>query len=58
MLVNVKCSSQYNRVGEFLASIWDRRKQVLYSDGSACKAQQINPTPPECVVNGTECYND
>ena len=41
----------------FLVSIWDRRKQLLYSDGSACMTQQNNPTPPECMVNSTECYD-
>ena len=56
MLVNDECSSWYNRVGNFLVSIWDRRKQLLYTDESACMTQQINRTPLECVVNGTECY--
>ena len=28
----------------------------MYVDGSACTAQQNNPTP-EYVVNGTECYD-
>ena len=57
MLVNDECSSRYNRVGDFLVSIWDRRKQLLYTDGSACMTRQINSTPPECVVYGTECYD-
>ena len=42
---------------DFLVSIWDRRKQLLYTDGSAYMTQQIIPTPPESVVNGTECYD-
>ena len=29
----------------------------MYIDGSACMAQQNNPTRPECIVNGTECYD-
>ena len=33
------------------------RKQLLYTDGSACMTQQSNPTPPECVVSDTECYD-
>ena len=37
--------------------IWDRRKQLSYTNGSAYIAQQINPSPLECVVNGTECYD-
>ena len=56
MLVN-RCSSWYNRVGDFSVLIWDRRKQLLYIDGSACIARQNNPTPLECVVNGTEGYD-
>ena len=36
MLVNDECSSCYNRVGDFLISVCDRRKQLLYADGSAC----------------------
>ena len=57
MLVNDKCNSWCNRVNDFLVSIWDRRKQLLYTDGSACKAWQVNPTPLECMVNDTECYD-
>ena len=34
-LVNIECSSWYNRVGDFLVSIWDRKKQLLYTDRSA-----------------------
>ena len=55
MLGNDECSSWYNKVGDILVSVWDRRKQFLYVDGSACMARQNNPTPPECVVSGTEC---
>ena len=32
MLVNDDCSCWYNIVGDFLVSIWDRRKQLLYTD--------------------------
>ena len=58
MLVNNECSSWSNRVGDFLVhvSVWDRRKEILYTNGSACTAQQNNPTPG-CMVNGTECYD-
>ena len=31
--------------------------QKIYGNGSACMAQQNNPTPPECVVNAIECYD-
>ena len=33
MLVNNECSSWYNRVGDFLMSVWDRRKEILYGNG-------------------------
>ena len=39
----------------FLVSVWDRRKEILYGNGSSCGIGQTNPTP-ECEVNGTECY--
>ena len=42
---------------QFLVSIWDGRKQLLYANGSACIARQNNSTPLECVVNGIECYD-
>ena len=44
MLVNDVCSSWCNRVGDFSISIWDRREKLLYTDGSACMARQINST--------------
>ena len=56
MLGNDECSSWYNRVSDSLVSVWDTRKQLLCVNGSACTARQNNPTP-ECVVNGTECYD-
>ena len=57
MLVNDECRSWYNKVGDFLMSVWDRRKESLYGNGSSTgKVSQYNPTP-ECVVNGTECYD-
>ena len=58
ILVNDECSPWYNRVGDFLVSIWDRRKKLLYTDGSAFMTRQTNPTHLECMVNGTECYDD
>ena len=57
MLVNNDCSSWYNRVGDFFIINLDRRKQLLYIDGSACMTRQINPTPSECMINGTGCYD-
>ena len=57
MLVNDECSSSwYNRVGNFSVSVWDRRREILYGNGLACTARQNKPTP-ECVVNGSECYD-
>ena len=37
-------------------SVWDRRKEILYGNGSIGEVGQNNPTP-ECVVNGTGCYD-
>ena len=55
LLVNNECSSWYNRVGDFLVSIWEIRKQLLYTNESACMARQNNATPLKCMLNGTEC---
>ena len=55
-LVKDKCSSWYKRVGDFLVSVWDRRKEILYSNKSTYMAHQNNPTP-ECMVNDTKCYD-
>ena len=56
MLINDECSSWYNRVGDFLMSVWDRRKEILYGNGLVGEVNRNNPTP-ECEVNGTECYD-
>ena len=32
-------------VADLSVSVWDRRKQLLYVDGSACTARQNSPTP-------------
>ena len=37
MIVNNDCSSWYNGVSDFLMSVWERRKEILYGKGSACK---------------------
>ena len=55
VLVNDDCSSWYNKVGDFVMSVWDRRKEILYGNGSLGEVSQNNPTQ-ECEVNGTECY--
>ena len=55
ILINDECSSWYNRVGDFLVSVWDRRKEILYGNGSVGEVSRISPAP-ECEVNGTECY--
>ena len=55
MVINDECRSWYNRVGDFLMSVWDRRKEILYGNGSVLEVSQTSPTP-ECEVNGTECY--
>ena len=55
MFVNDECSYWYNRVEDFLLSVWDRRKEILYtcSNRSACEKNQTNPTQ-ECEVNDTD----
>ena len=55
MIVNDDCSSWYNRVGEFLISVWERRKEILYGEGSACKVSRNDPTL-ECKANGNDCH--
>ena len=55
-LANVDCSFWYNSVGDFLQSVWDRRKEILYSVGPTHRSGQSNPTLG-CEVNGTECYD-
>ena len=55
MLINDECSCWYNRVGDFLLSVWDRRKEILYGNGRVYRVSQDNSTQ-ECEVNGTECY--
>ena len=56
MLINDECSSWYNRVDDFLVSVWDRRKEIIYGTGSVVEVSQKNPTP-ECEVNDTKCYD-
>ena len=56
MLINDECSLWYNGVLNFLMSVWDRRKEILYGNGLVVKVNQNNPTP-ECEVYGTECYD-
>ena len=55
MIVNDDCSSCYNRVGDCLMSIWERRKEILYGKGLACKFSQNDPTL-ECEANGNNYY--
>ena len=43
MLVNDECSSWYSRVGDFLMSVWDRRKEILYGNGSVGEVRQSTP---------------
>ena len=45
----------YNRMGDFLLSILERRKEILCSNGSASGISETKPTP-ECKVSSTECY--
>ena len=54
-LVNNECSSWYTKLGDFVMSVWGRRKEILYDVRSVGEASQTSPTP-ECKVKGTECY--
>ena len=56
MLINDEDSSWYNEIGDFLMSVWERRKEILYGNGPPIEVSQNNPTP-ECEVNGTRCYD-
>lgn len=55
MIVNDDCNSWYNRVGDLLMLVWERRKEFLYGEGLACKASQSSPAL-ECEANGNNCY--
>ena len=55
MIVNDDCSLWYNRIDDFLMSAWERRKEILYDEGSAYKISQNDPTY-ECEANGNNCY--
>ena len=50
MIVNNDCSLWYNRVGVFLMSVWERRKEISYGEGSVYKVSQNNPTI-KCEAN-------
>ena len=58
MLINDKCSSWYNKVGDFLMLVWNMRKGILSGNcnGQAGGVSQNNFTP-ECEVNDIECYD-
>ena len=40
-----------HRVGDFLMSVWERKKEIFYGEKSACKVSQGDPTL-ECNVSG------
>ena len=54
MIVNGDCSLWYDRVGGFM-SVWKRRKEILYGEGSACKVSQNDPTL-DCEAKGSNSY--
>ena len=54
--MNEACSSWYNQVGDHLSSIWERRKILLYKNGSSHEVDQANPTIG-CEINGINCYD-
>ena len=43
ILVNDERSSWYNKVGDFLMSVWNRRKETLYGNGSIGEVGQTTP---------------
>ena len=56
MIVKDDCSSWCNRVGDFFwMPVWERRKEILYGEGSACKVSWRDPAL-ECETNGNNCY--
>ena len=46
-----------DRVGDFVMSVWNRRKEILYGNRSVGEVSHISPIL-ECAVNETECYGD
>ena len=50
MLVNDECSSGYSRVGDVVMSVWDRRKELLYGNGSVGGVSQ------SAMVVECECF--
>ena len=56
MLINDESGPCYNRVGNFLMSVWDRRKEILYGNGLVGEVNQNNLTA-EYEVNGTKCQD-
>ena len=54
MLANDKRSLWYSRLGEFLTSVCDWRKEILYVGGSVCNVRWTN-LKQDCEANGIEC---
>ena len=38
MLVKDECHSWYDRVGDFLLSVWSTRKEILFGNGGSFEA--------------------
>ena len=55
MVVNYDCSSCYDRVGEFQMSVLERRKEILYAEGSVYKISK-NDFTLKCEANDNNCY--
>ena len=55
LLVNDERSLWYSRIGDFLMSVWDQKKEISCGGGSACAVGRTNLTPV-CEANGIECY--
>ena len=50
-----RCRKMLGRNGDFLVSVWNRRREILCGNGSICEDSRNNPTP-ECKVSGNESY--
>ena len=52
MRVKDDCNLWYNRIGDFFMSVRERRQEILFGKGLACKVSQNNLTL-ECDANAT-----
>ena len=48
---------RYTGVGTFLMSVWNKRKEILHSNGNVVEVNQNKPTP-EYEVNDIQYYSN